>query len=111
MKAIVTMFPQDRKSHFAVVLVSDRFTGERFLNRHRMIYGTLTAEPPQPYMRYTSHTYTPQRVGRVADTIFASPPCRGKWKHRAAKRICNYLRFSSMLLQNYVKTACGRFMV
>jgi hypothetical protein len=27
-----------------VVLVSDRFTGERFLNRHRMIYGTLTEE-------------------------------------------------------------------
>ncbi len=39
----VTMFLQDGKP-FKVVLVSDRFTGERFLNRHRMIYGTLTAE-------------------------------------------------------------------
>ena len=33
--------PAGSESHFKVVLVSDRFTGERFLNRHRMIYGTL----------------------------------------------------------------------
>ena len=36
--------PAGSESHFKVVLVSDRFTGERFLNRHRMIYGTLTEE-------------------------------------------------------------------
>ena len=30
--------PAGSESHFKVVLVSDRFTGERFLNRHRMIY-------------------------------------------------------------------------
>lgn len=32
--------PAGSESHFKVVLVSDRFTGERFLNRHRMIYST-----------------------------------------------------------------------
>ena len=36
--------PAGSESHFKVVLVSDRFTGERFLNRHRMIYSTLAEE-------------------------------------------------------------------
>ena len=36
--------PAGSESHFKVVLVSDRFMGERFLNRHRMIYSTLAEE-------------------------------------------------------------------
>lgn len=106
--------PAGSESHFKVVLVSDRFTGERFLNRHRMIYGTLTAELSTTVHALALHTYTLKEWEGLQDTIFASPPCRvaslsRRGKHRVAKRICNYLRFSSMLLQNYVKTACGPF--
>lgn len=44
--------PAGSESHFKVVLVSDRFTGERFLNRHRMIYSTLAEELSLPFMRW-----------------------------------------------------------
>lgn len=97
--------PAGSESHFKVVLVSDRFTGERFLNRHRMIYGTLTANRT---CAGTAYLY-PQRVGRIAGYYLRVASLSRRGKHRVAKRICNYLRFSSMLLQNYVKTACGPF--
>jgi hypothetical protein len=41
-----------------VVLVSDRFAGERFLNRHRMIYSTLTEELSTTVHALALHTYT-----------------------------------------------------
>lgn len=50
--------PAGSESHFKVVLVSDRFTGERFLNRHRMIYGTLTEELSNTVHALALHTYT-----------------------------------------------------
>ena len=31
--------PAGSESHFKVVVVSDKFVGERFLSRHRAIYG------------------------------------------------------------------------
>ena len=31
--------PAGSESHFKVVIVSDHFTGQRFLQRHRAIYG------------------------------------------------------------------------
>ena len=46
--------PAGSESHFKVVLVSDRFTGERFLNRHRMIYSTLAEELSTTCLLYTS---------------------------------------------------------
>lgn len=36
--------PVGSESHFKVVLVSDRFIGERLLTRHRSIYGVLSEE-------------------------------------------------------------------
>ncbi|EEG2890052.1 transcriptional regulator BolA [Salmonella enterica] len=69
--------PAGSESHFKVVLVSARFTGERFLNRHRMIYGTLTAELSTTVHALALHTYTLKEWEGLQDTIFASPPCRG----------------------------------
>lgn len=69
--------PAGSESHFKVVLVSDRFTGERFLNRHRMIYGTLTVELSTTVHALALHTYTLKEWEGLQDTIFASPPCRG----------------------------------
>ncbi|EDQ8211809.1 hypothetical protein AVM39_002781 [Salmonella enterica subsp. enterica serovar Saintpaul] len=48
-------------------------------------------------------------MGRIAGYYLRVASLSRRGKHRVAKRICNYLRFSSMLLQNYVKTACGPF--
>lgn len=50
--------PAGSESHFKVVLVSDRFTGERFLNRHRLIYSTLTEELSTTVHALALHTYT-----------------------------------------------------
>ena len=65
------------ESHFKVVLVSDRFVGERFLNRHRMIYGTLTEELASTVHALALHTYSTKEWESLQDTLFASPPCRG----------------------------------
>lgn len=66
--------PAGSESHFKVVLVSDRFTGERFLNRHRMIYGTLTEELSNTVHALALHTYTIKEWEALQDTVFASPP-------------------------------------
>ncbi len=56
---------------------SDRFTGERFLNRHRLIYSTLTEELSTTVHALALHTYTIKEWEGLQDTVFASPPCRG----------------------------------
>lgn len=68
--------PAGSESHFKVVLVSDRFTGERFLNRHRMIYSTLAEELSTTVHALALHTYTIKEWEGLQDTVFASPPCR-----------------------------------
>lgn len=69
--------PAGSESHFKVVLVSDCFAGERFLNRHRMIYGTLNEELSSTVHALALHTYTINEWEGLQDTLFASPPCRG----------------------------------
>ncbi|WP_312950141.1 transcriptional regulator BolA [Superficieibacter sp.] len=69
--------PAGSESHFKVVLVSDCFTGERFLQRHRMIYGTLKTELASTVHALALHTYTHKEWEGLQDTLFASPPCRG----------------------------------
>ncbi|WP_342321873.1 transcriptional regulator BolA [Kosakonia sp. BYX6] len=69
--------PAGSESHFKVVLVSDRFTGERFLNRHRMIYGTLTDELSTTIHALALHTYTLKEWEGLQDTLLTSPACRG----------------------------------
>ncbi|WP_165460192.1 transcriptional regulator BolA [Atlantibacter sp.] len=69
--------PAGSESHFKVVLVSDRFVGERFLTRHRLIYGTLTEELATTVHALALHTYSTKEWASLQDTLFASPPCRG----------------------------------
>ncbi|OAT33820.1 BolA family cell division protein [Buttiauxella brennerae ATCC 51605] len=69
--------PAGSESHFKVVLVSDRFVGERFLNRHRMIYGTLSVELSTTVHALALHTYAIKEWEGLHDTVLASPPCRG----------------------------------
>lgn len=64
--------PAGSESHFKVVLVSDRFTGERFLNRHRMIYSTLAEELSTTVHALALHTYTIKEWEGLQDTVFAS---------------------------------------
>lgn len=76
--------PAGSESHFKVVLVSDRFTGERFLNRHRMIYGTLTEELSNTVHALALHTYTIKEWEALQDTgygiCFAAVPRRREYR-------------------------------
>ena len=69
--------PAGSESHFKVVLLIYCFIGERFLNRHRMIYGTLTEELSSTVHALALHTYTVKEWEGLQDTVLASPPCRG----------------------------------
>lgn len=102
--------PAGSESHFKVVLVSDRFTGERFLNRHRMIYGTLT-EGAVEYGACRRCTPTRLKNGKHYRIRYLL-------RRRAAAQgvslrnpICNRWRFSSMLLADLAKRPTGRFVL
>ncbi len=69
--------PAGSESHFKVVIVSDKFQGERFLVRHRSIYSALLEEMTGGVHALALHTYTEKEWKGLQDTVPASPPCRG----------------------------------
>ncbi|WP_075180473.1 transcriptional regulator BolA [Pantoea sp. 1.19] len=69
--------PAGSESHFKVVLVSDKFQGQRFLQRHRMIYAELAQEMAGSVHALALHTYTRKEWEGLQDTVLASPNCRG----------------------------------
>jgi len=69
--------PAGAESHFKVVIVSERFNGERFLGRHRAIYGVLADELAGSVHALALHTYTQKEWEGLQDTVLASPACRG----------------------------------
>ncbi len=91
--------PAGSESHFKVVLVSDRFTGERFLNRHRMIYSTLAEELSTTVHALALHTYTIKEWGRVAGyrLCLSSPVVEQEASRKNA--FATVGAFSSMLLK------------
>ncbi len=69
--------PAGSESHFKVVLVSESFTGERILNRHRSLYAVLAEELAGPVHALALHAYTLKEWASLQDAVPASPPCRG----------------------------------
>ncbi len=69
--------PAGSESHFKVVLVSERFTGERILTRHRSLYAVLSEELAGPVHALALHTYTLKEWASLQNAVPASPPCRG----------------------------------
>jgi BolA protein len=69
--------PAGSESHFKVVLVSDRFNGERILERHRSVYAVLTEELAGPVHALALHCYTLKEWESFQNAVPASPPCRG----------------------------------
>ncbi len=65
------------ESHFKVVVVSEAFTGEKLIARHRQVNRVLGEELAGGIHALALHTLTPDdwfnRGGSVAD----SPPCLG----------------------------------
>lgn len=69
--------PAGSESHFKVIIVSDSFTNQRFLIRHRAIYGVLADELAGSVHALALHTYTVKEWEGLRDTVPASPDCRG----------------------------------
>ncbi|WP_118985109.1 transcriptional regulator BolA [Photorhabdus sp. CRCIA-P01] len=69
--------PVGSESHFKIVIISNKFVGERMLNRHRSVYGVLSAELSAGVHALALHTYTEKEWNELQDTVLASPACRG----------------------------------
>ncbi|MFG1175620.1 transcriptional regulator BolA [Erwiniaceae bacterium CAU 1747] len=69
--------PAGAESHFKVVIVSDSFIGQRFLARHRAIYGVLADELAGSVHALALHSYTVKEWESLQGTVPASPNCRG----------------------------------
>ncbi|MDN7126793.1 BolA/IbaG family iron-sulfur metabolism protein [Pseudidiomarina sp. 1APR75-33.1] len=63
-------------SHFKVVIVSDAFSGQRLLQRHRTINKLLSAALAGPVHALALHTYTSAEWENLRQ-VPGSPACRG----------------------------------
>ncbi|SLM64038.1 MULTISPECIES: transcriptional regulator BolA [Dickeya] len=69
--------PAGSESHFKVVVVSERFTGERVIGRHRSVYRVLADELEGGVHALALHTYTPTEWRDLQMAVPSSPPCGG----------------------------------
>lgn len=69
--------PAGAESHFKVIIVSELFTDQRFLVRHRAIYSVLTEQLASSVHALALHTYTPKEWVGLQDRVISSPDCRG----------------------------------
>jgi BolA protein len=69
--------PPDSETHFKVVIVADRFTGQRKVARHQAVYGLLREELNGPVHALALHTYTPAEWTERFGEAPQSPACLG----------------------------------
>lgn len=69
--------PDGAETHFKVVVVAERFAGERLLARHRHVHRALAEELAGGVHALALHTYTQAEwQARFGDAPM-SPPCLG----------------------------------
>lgn len=69
--------PPGSESHFKVVVVSNAFSGDRLIARHRKINAVLADELSGVIHALAIHTYTPQEWAEKNQQSPASPDCAG----------------------------------
>lgn len=70
--------PPGSESHFKVVIVSQKFEGERLIKRHRAINSILSEELAEHIHALALHTYTESEWQKYyADNTPLSPKCMG----------------------------------
>ena len=73
--------PPGSESHFKVTIVSNKFEGERLINRHRAINSLLAEELAGKIHALALHTYTEKEWhDYYADNTPLSPNCLGGGK-------------------------------
>ena len=68
--------PPGSETHFKVVLVTEKFAGERSVKRHQRVYGLLAEWLAGPVHALALHTYTSEEWAETAAAP-DSPDCRG----------------------------------
>ncbi|WP_371188476.1 transcriptional regulator BolA [Thalassotalea maritima] len=70
--------PEGSESHFKVIVVSDKFNGQRLLARHRQVNEVLADELANTIHALAMHTYTPDQWQEMNPTMVPnSPDCLG----------------------------------
>ncbi|MFM2590791.1 transcriptional regulator BolA [Vibrio sp. TBV020] len=69
--------PAGSESHFKVVIVSEKFEGQRLIARHRQVNQTLADELANHIHALSMHTYTAQEWQAQNGLAPDSPMCLG----------------------------------
>ena len=69
--------PDDAQSHFKVTVVSEAFTGQRLIGRHRQVNELVAEALAGPVHALALHTYTPEEWQARNEQSVDSPACRG----------------------------------
>ena len=69
------------ESHFKVTIVSDSFSDEMLIKRHRRVNQTL-ADEMRKIHALALHTFTPREWAERQGRVEASPRCRGGGKNQ-----------------------------
>jgi len=69
--------PPGSETHFRVVLVSEAFSGQRRIDRHRSVNDALAGELADGMHALALHLYTPDEWRQRYGEAPLSPPCLG----------------------------------
>ena len=69
--------PANSETHFKVVLVSERFAGQRKVARHQQVYAVLANQLAGPVHALALHTYTGAEWQARQQAAPTSPACHG----------------------------------
>ena len=71
------MHARGEDSHFKVIVVSEQFSGQRLLQRHRAINEVLADELREHIHALAIHAYTPEEFSERQGQAPQSPNCLG----------------------------------
>ncbi len=69
--------PKGSESHFKVIIVSEQFSGQRLLMRHRAVNKVLAVELAEHIHALAMHTYTDSEWEETNQSAPLSPKCHG----------------------------------
>lgn len=69
--------PAGAESHFKLLIVSDAFSGQGLVARHRSVNRLLADQLAGSVHALGLHTHTPDEWAARGESVPASPPCRG----------------------------------
>ncbi|WP_341663098.1 transcriptional regulator BolA [Vibrio sp.] len=69
--------PEGSESHFKVIIVSEKFAGQRLIGRHRQVNQVLADELANHIHALSIHTYTTEEWNKQNQVAPDSPMCLG----------------------------------